>query len=384
MALAAAVAVVSVGCSGENRSPGRDFGPYSAQRTNDDYDDHPSRARGILVESLRLGEHLAFASEIDPALTVGRGGGVIADYQGVSSMISAPQRSALDGFPVLGAFGAIAADKTYGGDDQTETMLSITLIALPDEQIAATAAAAMARADFETNTDNVPVTVDAYPNALSHWRPGVPTIGSWLVWKSVVIRVYARVPEPNLERLVDVATRAYRKQLANLESFTPTPEAEVPNLRMDPDKLLPLLVKTGDSTPDDRDFAVYGRRAYSLLVGDPAEALANYSSRGVSAIAVSDNKFLFQLSDPDEAAEVVEYLAGVDDGLGYVPIRGVSGLPDITCHRATQPSTTQKEARRFRCLITRDGFVAKVFSNQESDIRRLAAAQYAVLGEGSA
>ncbi len=336
------------------------------------------------MESLRLGEHLAFASEIDPALTVGRGGGVIADYQGVSSMISAPQRSALDGFPVLGAFGAIAADKTYGGDDQTETMLSITLIALPDEQIAATAAAAMARADFETNTDNVPVTVDAYPNALSHWRPGVPTIGSWLVWKSVVIRVYARVPEPNLERLVDVATRAYRKQLANLESFTPTPEAEVPNLRMDPDKLLPLLVKTGDSTPDDRDFAVYGRRAYSLLVGDPAEALANYSSRGVSAIAVSDNKFLFQLSDPDEAAEVVEYLAGVDDGLGYVPIRGVSGLPDITCHRATQPSTTQKEARRFRCLITRDGFVAKVFSNQESDIRRLAAAQYAVLGEGSA
>ncbi|MBF6235779.1 hypothetical protein IU474_01615 [Nocardia otitidiscaviarum] len=384
MALAAAVAVVSVGCSGENRDPGRDFGPYSAQRTNDDYDDHPSRARGILVESLRLGEHLAFASEIDPALTVGRGGGVIADYQGVSSMISAPQRSALDGFPVLGAFGAIAADKSYGGDDQTETMLSITLIALPDEQIAATAAAAMARADFETNTDNVPVTVDAYPNALSHWRPGVPTIGSWLVWKSLVIRVYARVPEPNLERLVDAATRAYRKQLANLESFTPTPEAEVPNLRMDPGKLLPLLVKTGDSTPGDRDFAVYGRRAYSLLAGDPAEALANYSSRGVSAIAVSDNKFLFQLSDPDEAAEVVEYLAGVDDGLGYVPIRGVSGLPDITCHRATQPSTTQKEARRFRCLITRDGFVAKVFSNQESDIRRLAAAQYAVLGEGSA
>ncbi|WP_306356514.1 MULTISPECIES: hypothetical protein [unclassified Nocardia] len=383
MALAA-TAIVSAGCSDGNKDPARDFGPYPAQRIDGDYDDHPSRARGILVESLRLGEHLAYASEIDPVLTEGRGGGVIADYRGVSSMISSPQRFALDDFSVLGAYGAIAADKGYGGDDQTETMLSITLIALPDEKSAAAAAAAMARADFETNADNVPVTVDAYPAALSHWRPGVPTIGSWLAWKSVVIRVFARIPEPNLEQLVDSATRAYGKQLADLESFTPTPEADIPNLRMDPDKLLPRLIKTGDYTPHDRLFAVYGPRAYSLLVDNPADALANYSSRGVSSVAVSDNKFLFQLSDSAQAADVVAYLASVDDGLGYVPLRGVSGVPDITCHRATQPSTTQKEARRFRCLIARDEFVAQVFSNQETDVRQLAAAQYAALGEGSA
>ncbi|MCP9621013.1 hypothetical protein NMK54_12690 [Nocardia otitidiscaviarum] len=376
----AATAIVSAGCSDGSKDPARDFGPYPSERIDDDYDDRPSRARGILVESLRLGEHLVYADEIDSALTVGRGGGVIANHTGVVSMISGPQRSALSDYPVLGAFGAIAADRDYGGE-QTETMLSISLIALPDEQTAAAAAAAMARADFETNADNVPVAVDAYPTALSHWRPGVPTIGSWLTWKSVVIRIYARMPEPNLERLVEMTTQAYRAQLAHLENFAPTPEAELPTLRLDPDNLLPRLVKTGDYIPDDRDFAVYSPRTFALLVGKPTEALAAYATHGITAIGVSHNKFLFRLADPARADEAVEYLASGDEQLEYVPMSGVSGLAGVTCYRAQQPSTMQKEARRFRCLIARGDAVARVFSNQESDVRQLAAAQYAALGD---
>lgn len=57
----------------------------------------------------------------------------------------------------------------------------------------------------------------------------------------------------------------------------------------------------------------------------------------------------------------------------------MAGLSGVTCYRAARPNTEVSAARRFACLVRRDEFVARVYSNQETDVRQLAVAQYALL-----
>lgn len=378
--LGLAMMATSAACG--NAGDASEYGAYPSHQVNGDYDQQPSRARGVLAESLRLGERIVYATDIDPELTTGRGGGVSADFHGLNStVISAPEANATNSDDVLGAFGAMAANKPYSSnDDQQTKFLGVSIIAFTDEQKAAAAAGDMARADFDANTDNAPVAVEAYPAALSHWRPGVPTLGSIMAWKSLVIRVYAQLPDPDLGRLVDVVTKTYQRQLDLLSTFTPTAASELAKLPLDPDHMLPRLVKTGDYTPDDHDFAVYGPHAYSALLGSPATDFGANAERGVGAIAVSYNKHLFRLRDEASAEAYAGYLAGMHSDADYAPIRNGTGNSAVTCYQATKQLTQTPDARRFRCLVVRGEYVAMVYSNADTDARELAAAQYSVMG----
>ncbi|NNH71875.1 hypothetical protein HLB23_18770 [Nocardia uniformis] len=380
---AAALGLLMVGLSVSCGNAGStlDYGPYPTHRIDGDYDDQPSRARGILAESLRLGERVVQASDIDPDLTVGRGGGPLADHHGViAGVLSGPQGVALEKFDVVAGFSALAASKPYADGNRQEKFLAVSLIAFPDDQTAAAAARDMAREDFETVEQNTPVTLDGYPQALNHWQPGVPTVGSWLAWKSLVIRILAQLPEPDLDRLTDMVARTYQLQLAELESFTATSVGDIPTLPLDPDKLLPRLVKTGDYAPDDYTFAIYGPRAFAVMIDNPAAEIQEFEARGVTAVGVSHNKFLYRTRDSAAAAGLSVYLDGKRGQSEYVPMRGVRNLPSVTCSQATVPSPSL-EARRFRCIVVRGDLVAQLYSNQETNIRWMAAAQYAVMAD---
>lgn len=364
-----------------SNSSAADYGPYPAHRIDGIFDDRPSRARGILAESLRLGERVVLANDIDSELTVGRGGGVLVDHHGSKqgALLSGPQESALENYDVTAGFGALAANKPHSGEDEPEKFLAVSLIEFPDEQTAAAAARDMARADFQAVDTNTPVTVGSYPQALSHWQPGVPTVGSWMAWKSLVIRVLAELPDPDLGRLTDMVTRTYQRQLAELESFTATSAVNLPKLSLDPEKLLPRLVKTGDYTPNERTFALYGPRAFALLVDNPATSFNANAARGVTAIGVSHNKFLYLARDSAAATGLAADLADRRGTVEYVPMRGIRDVT-ATCSQAKSPAPIL-EARRFRCIVVRDDLVALLYSNQETDIRRLASAQYAVMAD---
>ncbi|MFI9503248.1 hypothetical protein [Nocardia sp. NPDC052566] len=370
------------GC-GESAGAVGDYGSYSPERADGHYDDRPSRSRGRLVESLRLGEHVVLGGELDAELSVGRGGGVLIDESGkVNDLLSGPQQAVLERYQVVAGFSALAANKPYSVAAQPQKFLSVALIAFPDEQTAAAAAARdMENADFTVNPDNVPVAVEAYPASISHWRPGVATLGSWLTWKSLVIRVLAELPEADLAKLTDVVARTYQRQLAQLEAYRPTPPSELPTLTMDPDRLLPRLVKTGDYTPSGREFAVYGAHAFAAGMRSPAADFDAGKAQGLRSVGIAHNKNIYRLRDAAAASAYAAYLAGPRAGAEYRPIRGVSGLPSVTCSQAAQPSAQTLKASRFRCFVVRDELVAEVFSNEEIDVRRLAAAQYAVMGD---
>ncbi|MFD4458265.1 hypothetical protein [Nocardia sp. NPDC058480] len=372
-----------VGCGDAPVQP--DHGSYSTEHIPADYDAGTSRARGILVESLRLGERVSFADRIDPDLTWTRGGGVLGDHRGLvpgMNILSGVQSNAAGKHGVLASFGAIASNGQAAG--MNEKLVSISLLAFSSEDVARAAAADMARADFEQGTDNVPIAVPDYPGALSHWRPSVPTVGSWLTWKNLVIRVYAKVLEPRAELLVDVLTRTYRTQLADLEGFVPTAEADLPNLHIDPDKLLTRIVQTGEPQLDGKTgpdtFSVYGPRAFALLSERPAAFLAALRAASVSQIAVAHNQYLRRTASAEAAAAEAGRLASEGER-DYASIPGIASLPKVSCWQAKLPNARGVLPDRFKCIVYRGADVVVVFSYLEADVRHLAAAQYALLAQ---
>ncbi|GAB2518230.1 DUF7373 family lipoprotein [Nocardia heshunensis] len=368
------------GC-GETAGAAPDYGSFPTHRVDGDYDRVPSRARGILAESLRLGERIVYPADIDPELSQGHGGGVVADFQGVNDTLSTPQQQVLRHYSVLGGFAVLASNKPYLDNSAPRKFLSVAVLAFPDAATATAAAADMEHADFQANTDNVPVAVDSVPAAISHWRPGVANLGSWLAWNSLVIRVLAELPQPDLGALTDRVARTYQRQEAALDSYTPTSATDLPTLALDSDALLPRLVKTGDYIPDAKEFAVYGPHAFAVLSTTPGPDSAEYTARGVTAIAVSHNKYLFRTRDTAAAADLARALAARDGESRYRPVRGVPGAGDTTCAEATKPDGLNLQPHRFRCLVVRDALVAEVYANTDIEVRQLAAAQYAVLGD---
>ncbi|WP_067695580.1 DUF7373 family lipoprotein [Nocardia jejuensis] len=384
VALIAMAALVPAGCGGDESGGAEQvFGDYPTQRIDGDYDETPSRARGILAESIRLGERIVYGGAIEPTLTAGRGGGVIVDHRGVTDTLSGAQRSALDKYNVIAGYSALAADRPYAQDNNPEGFLSVALIELPDEQTAAAAAADMERADFTVNEANAPVAVTAYPTALSHWRPGVSSLGTWMASKSMVIRVLATTKDPDLGRLVDIVTRTLRQQVANLDGFVPTPVADLPAAKLDSDKLLTRIVKTGDYSPDAWNFAVYRLHAYSIGIRNPMADEQALQALGVTSIAVSYNKYLFRLADASKSEQFVQYLASGTTDFDYQSMTGIPGNTSVSCYQATKTATRNLAARHFRCVITHGEFVVEVYSDQDLDARRLAAAQYALLASAA-
>lgn len=383
--LAAAVASASAGCGSDSATadhdPKLDVGSYSTQRLDSGYDDRPSLDRGILVDSLRLGERIAFGSEVAAEFAAGQGGQVLASAQGIRNIPGVSEEAMYQYHP-LAVYFAHSAETPFLGAHQHHFELSIALIAFPDEQAAAAAASDLEQHDNAVNgrtIKNEAVALPDYPAALSHWRPGVPNMVSWMAYKTIVVAVNVQAREAKLDLLTDYVSKTYKQQLPRLDGYTASPRVQQPSLKMDPDKLLTKLVKTGDAHPDQHDFAVYAPRAFAVLGTDPAVTAREFDTRGVKSIAVSNNKYLYQLRDAAAARDFTGFLASDPTVSNYGSMAGVSGAPEIACFKAAKPNPTVVSARRFRCLIPHDTLVSEVFSEQELDVRQLAAAEYVLL-----
>ncbi|GAB2565154.1 DUF7373 family lipoprotein [Nocardia heshunensis] len=372
-----ALLVVATACG--NDAAATDYGSYSTLPGQNDFDRQPSRMRGILAESLRLADHIVFPADIDPELTTMRGGGVSADDRGWREPTLSPaQRAAGRPFGVAGSFGLAAASKAADVQGPSK-YLAVSLTAFRDEPAAASAAADMARVDFEASPENAPIPLADFPSALSHWRPGVASVGSLLAWKNVVIRVYAELPEPDPGRLADLVTATYRKQVAQLTGFDTAAVPDPATVALDPDGLLTRLVRTGDPLADPKSFAAFGVRAYSALSAEPARKLTTLSGNGVTALAVSHDKHLYRMRDSKTAQSYANWLSDDPENSEYTWMRNARDLPGARCSEATRPDPTSLSARRYRCVVTRGEYVATVYSNTDTDVRQLAAAQYAIM-----
>lgn len=373
--LSALLLAMTAACGDSAPSP--DYGPYDTALVSSKVDDAASNARGILVESLRIGEQLVFAQQIESDLTYGRSAGVIVDHAGTSGPLSAAARAALAPFEVLGGFSAVAGNAEQAGEKDTKS-LTISILALPSAELAVAASQAMAATDLP---DSIPLPITGLPGALGYWRPTSATAGSWSTWKSLVIAVTVKFDSARVEQLGDILARANREQLTALNSFTPTRASDLASLKLDPDQLLPRLVHTGASSPNKLDYAVYGPRAFALLLDRPATRLAEFREHKVTTVALSHNNLLHRTDSPDSADTFARSIENLLTTTGYVTLDPGPGVSDVSCYRATKPDPLVIEARRYTCLVRHEEFVVRVNSNQESDVRQLAAAQASLLAQ---
>lgn len=181
-AVGVAMLACAVGCgdSGSSAAPG--YGSYPNHRVDGDYDVQPNRARGILVESLRLGDHIAYPSEVDPTLTDGRDAWVLADICGVSTFLSSPQQKALRNYTVdagsaVSAADKPAADQGSSGTASASKLLSVAALAFPDEPTATAAAPEMERANFNANTTTTPWSSTRSPAETGASSPPIGALG---------------------------------------------------------------------------------------------------------------------------------------------------------------------------------------------------------------
>lgn len=371
--------VLGVSGCGE-ATPAPDLGPYSTARAAADYDGKASAARGILVESLRIGERLVFAQQIDSDLTHGRGGGVIVDHAGASGPLSPAARTALQPFEVLGGYSAVAGNSAQLGQ-QPGKSLTVTVLALPSDELAVAAAQAMAAADFGSEAGNSMLAIPNVLAAQGYWQSRVKIATAWTTWKSLVLVVNAKFENARASQLVDMLDRTVKEQVSGLSGFMPTRSADLPNLKMDPDELLTDLVRTGTNTPDKLEFAVYGPRAYALLLDRPSQRLSEYREFKVDAVAVAHNNQLFRAEDGDAADSLQHAIESELKATGYESMDAGAGVTGVPCYRATQPDARVIDARHYACLLRHGAYVWRINGNQEVPVRQMAAAQAALSRE---
>lgn len=71
---------------------------------------------------------------------------------------------------------------------------------------------------------------------------GVPTIGAFLPYKQYVISLFIERPKAEEKDLLDWVRKSFDAQVPLLDKFTPTPEANLTALKVDPNNLLARAV----------------------------------------------------------------------------------------------------------------------------------------------
>ncbi|MBF4995764.1 hypothetical protein IRT45_01175 [Nocardia sp. BSTN01] len=349
-------------------------GSYSADPGDVLYRYIPGMYFGRELAAMRLSDSIANGSDIDPSLTYESGAAINDPKDQLNADISAPFISALQ---TNGMLYGLKMDKRQGEDNRPadgDKAVGITVYQFPDENSAKAAAKAFEDADFSVAKDqNEAVHLDKYPDALSHWRPGIRTIGSRLAAGNYMLDIFARAPKPELQELSSLLQRIYDVQLPLLRNLPPLTKRDILHLPYDPEGML------------RRAFAPKGFYGPNLSVS------GYFTARAARNFTDPDGKSLLQTGNVDAVATVsgITKLWRSRDTAGAKalyeelrrrvkdPIDPPKGVPDSFCEKNANSYSWSDD--RFRCFVRYDRYVARVISAQVLDTQQRAAAQYAVL-----
>ncbi|NNH69809.1 hypothetical protein HLB23_08005 [Nocardia uniformis] len=337
---------------------------------------------GALLEGFRMAEAVVPTSEIDPSLSIGRGGIVLPDPRTVVSVsnLSGASRPVLENRGFITGYAASGSDLPDKGNttDPASTAITVRLLRFPDADAAKLAARELEDADFNVALDqNKKLTIAEYPDAFAHWRPGVPSIGMTMPRKEFVISVFASRPRADEKDLVSWAKKTLDAEVPVVDAFQPTPADKLDELPVDPDGLLArTLVDDRDNrTPDPDTFAVYGPNSLVLVAADQAKRQQLIDEVGMDAMSTGDDNFLFRVRDADGGAKLVN---GLIDALGerWVSSPAPENVPGTKCARLNRAGDADNA---YRCYVVYKRYVGLVNADSEREAQLKASAQYALL-----
>ncbi|MFD4354835.1 hypothetical protein ACFWPX_19930 [Nocardia sp. NPDC058518] len=342
---------------------------------------------GRTLASMRLADSLVLGQEVDPKLTFGSFQSIDSDTPTVMSKAVLPAlkpNRMLYGFATgnsdMKEFSAMSLSP---GDEsladimrqRKPTYFGLTVMQFSDAAAAERAAAEIERLDFDVAADlNVRVSLDKYPSAHSHWRPGIASMVSTLSHGSYVLNVQAGVPEPEAKGLTNLIQKVIDAQLQRLEKLTPLSPVEVVQMTSDPDQVLERTLNPQKlGIPDTTNFGSYGLQGFLQTRRDLSIMQDSYKKAGADRFGRSWDSYLIRTRDSDAAQTLLDEMFIGDT---YKPTHAPDKLPSAKC---AENNDAQGDIKRFSCVVQYRRYVAHVQSHQLPDVHQRAAAQYAIL-----
>lgn len=376
--------------AGEIDVRGFDVGKYSVIPLEYRGEYAHKQFKGNELAAMRLAGNIPTGTEIDPSLKYGRGADGITSALNVSMILADVAKPIIAKSGMMFGFSTSAADTdgTAKGDytDQIDvnhkggansartTSVSLMVIQYPDTKSAASTAVEIEAADFAVAADaNEAVTLEKYPEAKGHWRPGIPTLGMTLSHGNYLINVFVQKPDPELSELKKLAQQALSVQLPMLDGLPPLTRREVVRQDYDPQGMFRRVLHP-DNAPSpwaDGEYVVTAR-GFLHYVAEPELWKSMIDPAGVDAVATAkDGGVLLRASDAAAATALRKSIAATKKAESAAP----HGVPDVSCGEIAKPARSE----RFMCVVNYKRYVGYLTSSQLTDAQQRAAAQYALL-----
>ncbi len=248
-----------------------------------------------------------------------------------------------------------------------------------DPDAAARAAIDFYNTDFNANKDqNQPVTISKYPDAHAQWRPGTPSIRSFVAHGPYVLSVLALTPSPDLTGLTALTEKTLDTQLPLLDTLKQISDEETLTLPWDPDYLLSRALNTvGSGRPQfGDDNGVFGPHAITHYMLDRKQAAQSVAALKADEFAKTSDALVARTADAASAKKAVTDRITLQGG--GPAVAPVPEVPDSACVENTTKSVKSTAPQRYICIVAYRNYVGYVTSRQLLDVHQRAAAQYAL------
>jgi hypothetical protein len=185
---------------------------------------------------------------------------------------------------------------------------------------------------------------------------------------------------PDVSYLIQRVKTALDQMTPLVNKLYPIADAGLTGLPLDPDHMLSRIFVSGEVPKVDGNFGSMGPRAAAFCADSETRREVLYAQAGIDRCAVTEEGSLLRAKD--EAAAKT-YLPKIAESLRseYIDhdVAPPDGLPNARCFEEKQAIWADNANGRFGCLVSYGRYIGEVFSNEETDVRQRAAAQYAIL-----
>jgi serine/threonine kinase PknH len=235
--------------------------------------------------------------------------------------------------------------------------------------------------DFAVNPNNQTTSIPGYSQAKAHYRPGYTSVAATMASSSYVASIFvSSTPRPELSYLTQRIKTTFDLLGPLVAKLLPTLETQLTLLPLDPDHMLSRLLVAGEQPKVSATFGSLGPLSADTCADPQALKDGLFGQAGIDLCAFSNNSQLLRAKDETAATTILPKLVEAERS-EYVDhdVAPPDGLPSTRCYEQKQDYVADHPDGRFACWLSFGRYVATVSSSEEKDVRRRAAAQYAIL-----
>lgn len=338
-------------------------------------------AKGVLLEGVRMAEHVVGPWEVDPALTALALPTVVFKDSAMISMLLTRRLA-----HAAGKHNFVAGFSSARRTEPDRMGLVNAVLRFADPESAAAAATEFADLALqpgvldEHRPIGQPVSVPNHPDTRASTYVITPS-GSTTPETSVtgytahgpfVLVQSARTPD-GVGPGADMVARTLDQQIPAIDTFEPTAVSELAGLAVKGSGLLARTVpQTVDRGPIPNNL-VFGPHAALHFQSSPLTATDLFAQTGMDLWALGRSS-VYQVRDGEAAEQMFTQFATESQDSADTPVAPVPNMPDSRCLQHDVGFDVN-----VVCFVVADRYVIEASSAQLTDVHQLTAAQYAML-----